>query len=283
MAMDLTKPVFKADTPNKYPSTAPDPVWWLWRMLDTMEPSGLLGGIYANKPGFHNTGNANKARWPNNYSIRHKINQSGMGMTKGSALDWTFPDAQRGRYATIDKYTSRLVASSLDPNDPRLDMVLFEFYGQADSDSAVEGRNEYTEENVTSDSSHLWHIHMSFIRSRVNDYWGMWALFTVLAGWSVAKWRSSLPTAPPPVKPPVPVPTGVPRHINGAHQVKEGHRGSDVVFIQKWIGPKRMGVADGIAGPKFTAGVKWYQRMRGLAADGIVGNNTWRAMGVKPS
>jgi hypothetical protein len=58
--------------------------------------------------------------------------------------------------------------------------------------------------------------------------------------------------------------------------------GDDVRFVQRWIGD-RCGPADGQYGPKTVAGVRWYQRMRGLAADGIVGPATWRNMGVRYS
>lgn len=280
---------------------ATDAEWWLWLRLQELEPASLLGGIFADKKGFHQTGNANRREWPTNYSIRHSVNQSGPGMTHASALDWTFPDAQNGDYRTIDKYTSRLVASSLDQRDPRLDLVLFEFYGQADNDRQVEGRNEYTEENVTANDTHLWHLHFSFLRSKCGSFWGMWAIYTVLAGWSVAKWRDSLPAtdpnsshfdggggspAPRPTPRPTPAPTKLKEYALGSRTLKGGVApGTDVQFVQKWIGSKHMGPADGIPGPKFTAGVKWYQRYRKIMKnpDGVVtkGGATWRHMGVR--
>lgn len=283
---EMTTPNFKLRVSNPSPGSIPDPVWWLWLTFDQLHPDVRLGGIMADKPGFHNTGAKNKSNWPSNYSIRDKINQSGPGWTRACALDLTFPDAQAGRYANIDKYTSRLVSSALDSADPRLDMILFEFYGQADYDREVEGYNEYREGNVSSDSSHLWHIHLSFIRSKVGDWWGMWALYTVLAGWSVAKWKASLPaTAPKPPTLPAPKPSST-VHRPGSRELRHkspNMKGEDVVYVQKWIGPNRMGVADGVAGAKFDAGVKWYQRMRGLKADGVVGPNTWKQMGVRAS
>lgn len=86
---------------------------------------------------------------------------------------------------------------------------------------------------------------------------------------------------PPVSKPPAKPATGLPVHAPGSRTLREGMTGTDVQFVQRFIGPSHMGPADGKAGPKFTAGVKWYQHMRGLGADGVVtkGGPTWRAMG----
>lgn len=56
--------------------------------------------------------------------------------------------------------------------------------------------------------------------------------------------------------------------------------GSDVEYVQDWIGD-RCGPPDGRYGPKTAAGVRWYQRMRGITVDGKVGPQTWRQMGVR--
>jgi glycosyl hydrolase family 25/putative peptidoglycan binding protein len=84
---------------------------------------------------------------------------------------------------------------------------------------------------------------------------------------------------------PAPVP---PPPVPGVH--KPGSRllsyrvpnltGDDVLFVQKFIGPKRSGPADGVFGPLTRSGVFWYQNMRGITADGIVGPQTFANMGV---
>lgn len=283
----LTKPDFKLPAPNTAAATS-DPVWWLTRHMLALEPSTRNGGTYANKPGFHNKGSqvrdAGVGIRTTDYSIRDAVNRTGLWRTHSSAWDWTFTTAQRGDYTLINRYTSRLVRSAMDAADPRLDLILFEFYGQADTDTHVEGYDELHERDVTSDSSHLWHIHFSFLRGRINDWWAVWALYTVLTGQSVAAWRATVPGAPPPpVKPPA-LPS-LPKYTLGSRQLAyvpaKLMRGTDVQFVQRWIGPARAGTADGIAGPKFRDAVTWYQRMRGLGADGVVGPRTWSAMGVR--
>lgn len=296
--MTLSKPDFNLDKPNPNPDGIPDPIWWFMLRVEEMEPSSQNSGIFGYKPGFHASGKWNKIHFPNNYSIRDKVNQSGVGWEKGSAWDWTFPDAQRGNYETINKYSKRLWNSMHDSADPRLDLWMWEFFGQIDSDRQVEGYNEYREDNVTSNTSHLWHIHGSVKRSQAGSFWGAWATLTVLMGWSVRKWRDSLPATDPnsssykPPTPPKPVPPKptapgkLPRYELGKRQLKAGvSPGTDVAYVQAFCGgPDHFGKIDGIAGPKFTAGVKRYQRvvgLRGKDIDGIVGKKTWAKMGVK--
>lgn len=272
---NLTKPDFKLDRPNPNPGQITDAEWWLWLHLHALEPKTELGGILARKKGYHGTGQYNLDNYPGNYSIRDAVDRTGPWWKKyASALDWTFPDAQAGHFGTIDKYTSRLLKSAQDAKDPRLDMVLVEFFGQADSDRAVEGWDERDEESTTSDSSHLWHLHLSFTRSKCGDFWGMWALLTVIMGWSVEKWRASLPTsAPRPPAPKPPVETGLPHFRNGSREnsTTKNNVGTDVATLQRWVGAK----PDGRFGDETKARVIRYQKIRGLKPDGIAGPKTW--------
>jgi hypothetical protein len=63
----------------------------------------------------------------------------------------------------------------------------------------------------------------------------------------------------------------------GTRVLKVGMTGKDVEFIERWLGVKVDGVFDAALKAKVVA----YQKMRGIAADGIVGANTFRQMGVK--
>jgi peptidoglycan hydrolase-like protein with peptidoglycan-binding domain len=58
---------------------------------------------------------------------------------------------------------------------------------------------------------------------------------------------------------------------------KAGMKGTDVAFLQRWLGVDD----DGKFGAKTEAAVKEYQKMRGITADGVVGKATWRNIGIK--
>lgn len=163
---------------------------WLMDMLLALDPKGRNGGQYADKPGYHNTRRANRLKWPGNYSVRDAVDLAGPD-DKTAAFDWTFIDAQAGDYRTFNRFMGRIIASADDPDDPRLNGWR-EFYGQADSDLQVEGRDTRYFTAATSDPSHLWHLHGSEDRDKVESYWNKWALLTVLMGWTTEQWQRSL-------------------------------------------------------------------------------------------
>jgi hypothetical protein len=154
---------------------------YLWEELHKLEPSSKLGGVYANKSGYHNTRKANN---PNNYSVVDKEDKGGPD-DKAAAIDWTFPDAQSGHYGTIAKYSQRLLASGEDPADHRLDGWR-EFYGNLDNGGPVDGYDFRYNEDATSDSSHYWHIHLSEDRDKVESRENKDKLLSVLRGEPVA-------------------------------------------------------------------------------------------------
>ena len=269
---------------NPNPARISEEMWRFWHEFKAHEPEVLLGGIYANKSGYHNTRDANN---PTNYSVREAEDRGGPG-DKAAAIDLTFPSAQRGDYRKISLYCNRLMDSGKNRDDPRLDGWR-EWYGQTDSDAQVEGWDCRHLLPITSDSSHLWHIHMSIDRDKVHHWPTHDAALSVLRGEPLTEWKARngidvpLESPPPPPPPPAvpPPPPGLPVHNLGARLLVQGMRGTDVRFAQRFIGPEWCGAADGDFGPNTTSGVKKYQKMRGIGVDGKVGPNTWRAMGVR--
>ena len=172
---------------NPNPTYISDEMWWLWQQLQAMEPDTQLGGIYANKPGYHNC----RQNLPSyDYSVCDQPPDGGGPSNKACAIDWTFPEAHGGNYTRIGTYTDRLLASAMDADDPRLNGWR-EFYGQADADSYVEGWDCRYGYAVTSDSSHLWHIHISENRDQSTSRANKEALLSVLKGETLADWLST--------------------------------------------------------------------------------------------
>jgi len=171
-------------TGNPNPAYITDEMWWLWQQLQALEPSSQLGGIYANKPGYHNTRRQLPA-W--DYSVEDDPPDQGGPGDKAAAIDWTFPNAQAGNYSTIALYTRRLMASAQDPADPRLDGWR-EFYGNLNDGGSVDGYDMRYGYAATSDSSHYWHIHLSENRDQATSLDNKKALLSVLSGESLARW-----------------------------------------------------------------------------------------------
>src|SRR5215212_1161464 len=140
----------------------------------------VFGGIYADKPGYHNSRNRLRARGMyDDYSIQAELDKVGPG-DLGSALDVTFRSAQAGSFSNIAKYSQRLLQAGLN-KDPRMYPVR-EFFGNTDNDNEVEGWSYYRGRAVSSDRSHLWHIHLSIHRKYINDPAAMRSVLEVWTG-----------------------------------------------------------------------------------------------------
>lgn len=158
----------------------------LWPGFKDIEPSVRLGGIYANKPGYHNK----RENLPSSdYSVgQFAVDRVGPA-DEASAIDLTFPDAQGGNYSTISKYSKRLYAAR-NEGDERTKFMR-EFFGQIDSDRSVEGWDYSKNRASSSDSSHLWHIHISIHRKYINSVTAMRAILSILKGETLEQWRGS--------------------------------------------------------------------------------------------
>jgi hypothetical protein len=196
-------PTFDLPKPNPNPSRMTNALWWLVCMREALEPDlSDNGGTFADKPGSHNAGenlpDFGEGDSRTDHSIRHEWNRTGPWWKKYTAAhDWTFRDAQQGKYSTINKYTKRRIAAMQDPNDLRPDKVVFYVLGNTDSDIQTEGYNEIKNAPETSgDNSHAWHIHDSFFRNIVGDFWAMWKSLTIDMGWTYAEWQRSVAPKP---------------------------------------------------------------------------------------
>ena len=107
------------------------------------------------------------------YSIQLPEDRAGDG-DAASALDISYDQAR------MRLVTGRLLASAKDDNDPRLN-VCREFYGTLDNKN-VTGWDTHYGRPETSDDSHLWHVHVSFLRRYANDDDAMNAVLSVILG-----------------------------------------------------------------------------------------------------
>lgn len=190
--------------PNPNPARITPALWWLRCMRLRLEPLSEDGGILENKAGYHNYGSRLKdfgqGDKRTDHSIRRAPDRTGPWWRDyASAHDWTFTRAHSGNYTEIKKYARRLRDSMRSLTDLRPDDVYAYFIGQIDDDRVVEGWNEYTDDDETGDSSHLWHNHYSYRRNIVGSFSHMWKALTIDMGWTYAEWQRSI--QPPPVPP----------------------------------------------------------------------------------
>jgi hypothetical protein len=119
---------------NPSPTRITSQLWDFWQKFDALEPTALLGGIYADKGGYHNYRN----RLPKtDYSTGRDLAADKLGPgDKACAIDLTMSAA------AMVKYTKRLDAAAR-ARDPRLYMagkpILREFIGTKDSKTSTAG------------------------------------------------------------------------------------------------------------------------------------------------
>jgi hypothetical protein len=150
---------------------APQAIKDMFARIQQGIPSALMGGIIgdsAHDYGYHRGRNYVSA---NDYSVTHPADQQGDGEA-ACGLDISWGKAS-------DQYTvsQRLLNAK---NDARMNCIR-EFFG------SVDGYNvcgwDYTYNHwATSDSSHLWHIHISIHRNSATNAAGLNAVADVIVG-----------------------------------------------------------------------------------------------------
>lgn len=191
-------------------------------------------------------------RWP----ARSKASDGWLGDAAHAARKSEHnPDAKGAVHAidiTAEGVNAKLILREL-IGDPRVWYVIHK--GRIYSRTYDWRPRKYTGANP-----HNHHIHVSIMLTRGAEN-------------TVTPWIDDAPPAPTPPtpRPDAPAP--------GSRPLRFGDRGPDVAWLQRKLGPKRVGRADGIYGRKTAAGVRWYQKMKGLEVTGRVDKTTWRAMG----
>lgn len=157
------------------------------------------GGIDAEKPGYHNK----RSMLPSSdYSVGQVGADKRGSAYVGCANDLTFLDAQGGDYRTIGLYSRRLRDACL-RRDPRLWLyggpVLREFIGNCGdgkvycyvlTGGAPLGVGADSGPDPGRDTSHKWHIHLSWIRQYSQDPVAADAVLSVMFGESLTAWQN---------------------------------------------------------------------------------------------
>jgi hypothetical protein len=163
--VEPTKPVVPGlpdiDWQKAVPAYSPKAMLRMYDQVDIHLPSMERSGIYANKPGFHNSRRQLIAQGRRgDYSIQAPADKDG---DDDAACGW---DA-KFNLADMRRVSERLMRAS-EAHDPRLEDKIYEWYGTLNG-TRVTGYNEFRERLASSDASHLWHIHVSIHRAYSND------------------------------------------------------------------------------------------------------------------
>jgi hypothetical protein len=100
------------------------------------------------------------------------------------------------------------------------------------------------------------------------------ARYTTAQEADIRPWGLLAEAAQVPPKAPAKTPVKVSTYKPGSRLLKQGMTGTDVAYLERWLGI----TDDGVFDAKLKAKVAAYQKMRGLAADGIAGAKTWSAI-----
>ena len=146
-----------------------------------LSPGSQNGGIAPGDPnqgGYHNSRDKLRALGKTgDYSLRHPWDNRG-NSSRARAFDWTFPDAQAGRYDTIRRYGNR-VRDAYNRRDYRLTgwrEVLIR------TDAGIQGFDFVGWYVRTPDGTHGWHGHFSIMNEFVDEVWPYNNMLSILRG-----------------------------------------------------------------------------------------------------
>lgn len=139
--------------------------------IDSAILSGIVGDeAHRRQGGYHISREDNP---PDNYSVQLLEDRQGHS-------DWAAAIDMSMHERDMSMVTQRLLTSAKDPNDPRL-TVCREFYGTLNGRD-VTGWDTYYGTPATADDSHLWHVHISFLRKYADDPAAMDAVLSIIKG-----------------------------------------------------------------------------------------------------
>lgn len=177
-----------ASNPN--PSRITNALWSLWGRVKAAVPSMKLSGIYAAKGGYHDIRDGHGG----DYSVAEVANDRLGPGDKAAAIDLTPAGS-----ADMIVYTERLEIAAKS-RDPRLfidgEPVIREFIGTRDGRTVycyvltggrARGLPADASDDFNRDSTHLWHVHISFIRKFAADQRAADGVTSVLLGESAGE------------------------------------------------------------------------------------------------
>ena len=252
-----------------------------WSAIHAAMPQAKLSGIVGDRN--HKYGyDRGRSFIGNDYSTQAADDKAGPGEA-ASALDVTLSTAD------MKAVTTRLI-KAVDANDSRLH-CLREFFGTTNG-SSVTGRDVRSKRWVSSDSSHLWHVHLSFYRKWA-DSAECKKVAEVFTGKGSAGGGGTTPPKPPPSNKNRPWPKYMPAGhyfglISGPAKSHGGHYDQekpDVKAIQQKLqalkfAPAGAGWADGKFEKPTADAVTKFQRkhMPGTKYYGQVWSDDWRKL-----
>lgn len=238
---------------------APEAVWALWYEIKKQVPSAVLSGIVGDVRhsfGYHL---ARRDLSSSDYSVVLPRDKMGAGDC-ASALDVSLSPA------LMKAVTSRLFVAAR-AGDARL-YALREFCGTLNGDTtAAYDLHSKSASYGTWDSSHLWHVHLSFFRAYADSTSALLPIANVIGGAAAPRPAPK----PAPNAPAWPLPSreyfGLISGPSASHGGKYASERPAIKRIQQRLqalgfAPKTPTWADGIFGPQTAAAVTHWQRAR---------------------